>query len=497
MRFLLLFIPLFLFSLNLSEILTHPKSYVRDFYLTEFMRESNSSVLAYKAYNAMYKQKPFKHLRILSQKDRLFKDIYRCVNVKPEYLKEVDISCILNNGLSLRTISKLKKDDLKYLYENLPEGKVKDAVKAFLKNDFTKIFQNRDLGYYFILNCPSQKIDQNISDFSIFEDKYFHLFVKYAVLNNLSKIQYSLMQTDYKKYNDKIKWWLFLNALKNGNEKLAKKILYSIKKKNSKILFWMWILGNKSAKKMLLQNPRVNVYTLYAYEEANKKFFIKNKIIYDSIKKPKYDQTNPWDVLKFWDEFKKRNDLFSFAKELDSNKSVALKALVLDKAFKYKYNFFITPDIYNDGNVSLKAFVYAIARQESRFVPASVSRSYALGTMQMMPFLIRSMKGDIFKQFDYNENIKLGVKHIKWLFSRLHDPLMVAYAYNGGIGFVNRRVKNYFKYKGKYEPFLSMELVPYDESREYGKKVIANYVIYNHVFGNKGITLHKVLRVKK
>ena len=148
----------------------------------------------------------------------------------------------------------------------------------------------------------------------------------------------------------------------------------------------MWILGNKSAKKMLLQNPRVNVYTLYAYEEANKKFFIKNKIIYDSIKKPKYDQTNPWDVLKFWDEFKKRNDLFSFSKELDSNKSVALKALVLDKAFKFKYNFFITPDIYNDNNVSLKAFVYAIARQESRFVPASVSRSYALGTMQMMPF---------------------------------------------------------------------------------------------------------------
>jgi hypothetical protein len=30
-----LFIPLFLFSLNLSDILTHPKSYVRDFYLTD------------------------------------------------------------------------------------------------------------------------------------------------------------------------------------------------------------------------------------------------------------------------------------------------------------------------------------------------------------------------------------------------------------------------------------------------------------------------------
>jgi len=497
MRLFLIFFPFFLFSLNLSEILTHPKSYVRDFYLTEFMRETNSTVLAYKAYNAMYKQKPFKHLRILAKKDKVFEKIYKCVNVKPEYLKEVDVSCILNNGLSLKTISKLKKEDLKYLYNNLPEGKVKSALYVFLNKDFGKVFQNRDLGYYFILNYQSKSIDQNITDFSIFEDKYFHLFVKYAVIYNLNKIQHSLMKTNYKKFDDNVKWWLFLNALKNGNEKLAKKILYSINKKNSKILFWMWLLGNKSAKVKLLKNPRVNIYTLYIYEEENKKFFIKNNIIIYKNKKPKYDQTNPWDVLKFWDEFKRRKDLFKFAKELDSNESLALKALVLDKAFKFKYNFFITPDIYNDRNISLKAFVYAIARQESRFVPASVSRSYALGTMQIMPFLIKNYGGDVFKQFNYKENIKLGVRHIKWLFSQLHDPLMVSYAYNGGIGFVKRKVKSYFKYKGKYEPFLSMELVPYDESREYGKKVIANYIIYNHIFGNKGITLHKVLRVKK
>jgi soluble lytic murein transglycosylase len=233
---------------------------------------------------------------------------------------------------------------------------------------------------------------------------------------------------------------------------------------------------------------------LYAYEEVNKKFFIKNKIIYNSIKNPKYDQTNPWDVLKFYDEFKKREDLFSFAKELDSNKSIALKALVLDKAFKFKYNIFITPKMYDDKNITFKSYVYAIARQESRFIPASVSRSYALGTMQIMPFLIREYNSDVFKQFDYNENIKLGVKHLKWLFSKLKDPIMVAYAYNAGIGFVNNKIKPYFKYKGKYEPFLSMELVPFNESREYGKKVIANYVIYNHLFLDNNLTLHSLLK---
>ena len=494
MRFFTFFLPVFLFSLNLSEILTHPKSYVRDFYLTEFMRETDSTVLAYKAYSSMYKRKPFKHLKILSEKSEVFKDIYRCVNVKPEYLKDVDISCILNNGMYLKTIAKLDDGDLKYLYENLPEGKVKSAVEAFLKNDFSKIFTNRDLGYYFIINYPDKKIDRYIDDFSIFEDKYFYMFVKYSVLFSLRKIEESLLKIDYNKYDDKTKWWLFLNALKLGKEKKAKKIIYSIKKKTSKINFWIWMLGNGAALKELTKNSRADFYTLYAYEETNRSFFVKNNIVFNSVEKPKYDQSNPWDVLKFWDEFKKRKDLFEFAKELDNNKSEALKALVLDKAFKYRYNFFITPKIYEDKNLSFKSFVYAIIRQESRFVPASVSRSYALGAMQIMPFLIRSMKGDVFKQFDYKQNVKLGVKHLKWLFSKLKDPLMVAYAYNGGIGFVGRKVKNYFKYEGKYEPFLSMELVPYDESREYGKKVIANYVIYSHLFGDKNVTLHGLLK---
>ncbi len=494
MRISLLFIPFFLFALNLSEILTYPKSYVRDFYLTEFMRETNSTELAYKAYSAMYKQKKFKHLKILSKKSALFKKIYKCVNVKPGYLRDVDISCVLNNGLSLNTISKLSKTDLKYLYKNLPEGKVKSAVYAFITDNFSKVFKDRDLGYYFIINYHNKKIDREISDFSVLEDNYFSLFVKYATVYRLKKIQHSLLNLDYKSFNDDVKWWLFLNALTQHRDKLVQKILYSVKNKTSKIYFWIWQTGNKAALSELLKNTRVDIYTLYAYEHAGKSFFIKSDIVYNSVKIPKYIQTNPWDVLKFWDEFRKRKDLFTFAKELDSDKSIALKALVLDKVFKYKYNIFITPDIYDDENITFKSYVYAIARQESRFIPASVSRSYALGTMQMMPFLIRDYRGNVFKQFDYNENIKLGVKHLKLLFSRLKDPVMVSYAYNGGLGFVKRKVLPYFRYNGKYEPFLSMELIPYDESREYGKRVIANYVIYNQIFGNDSFTLHKLLK---
>ena len=493
MKVVLLLFPFFLYALELAPLLTKPKSYVRDFYLTEFMRESNDSVLSFKAYTAMYKQK-MKHLKILSKFPE-FKPLYQCVNPSVRDIKNIDISCVLNNGLWLKSMAKLSKSDLEYLYKNLPNGKEKEAVYAFLHNDYSKIFKDRDLGYYFILNYPDKKIDQIINDFSIFEDKYFKLFIKSAVLNDLPLIRFSLSKLNYKKYNDQIKWWLFLNEMKFKNYKKAQKILESVKNKKEKEYFWLWQLTNKDKYlDKLLNNPRVNFYTLYAHEEKNIPFDIRSQIVFNSIKTPKYDQTNPWDVLKFWDEFKKREDLFTFAKELDSEKSVALKALVLDKANRFKVNYFITPKMYNDSNISFKAFVYAIARQESRFIPASVSRSYALGVMQMMPFLVRHMKGNVFNQFDYNENVKLSVKHQKWLFSKLKDPLMVAYAYNGGIGFVNRKVLPYFKYTGKFEPFLSMELVKYDESREYGKKVIANYIIYSHIFGDKNITLHKFLK---
>jgi soluble lytic murein transglycosylase len=489
-----LFFPIFLFALNLSDILTHPKSYVRDFYLTEFMRESNSTVLAYKAYNSLYKKRPFYHLKILAKKNPLFENIYKCINVKKEYLNEVDISCIQEGGLSLKTISTLDKKTLNNLYSRLANGKVKKAIKCFIDNDFFSVFKDRDLGYYFILHFPDKKIDQNIKNFSIFEDKYFYLFVKQAVLNDLKKLSISLLKVNYKKFDDKTKWWFFLNAIKQNQKKLAINILKSMQS-SSKRDFWLYLLTkNKKYFNALLKKSRIDFYTLFAYEEANKKFFIKNKIIFNSVKKIEYNESNPWDVLRFFDDFRKQKDLFAFAKKLDNKNEVALKALVLDKAFHFKVNIFITPKIYDDKNLSFKAFVYAIARQESRFIPASVSRSYALGTMQIMPFLIRAMKGNVFRQFDYKENIALGAKHLKWLFSKLNNPLMVAYAYNGGIGFVKRKVLPNFKYSGEFEPFLSMELVPLDESREYGKKVITNYVIYSHIFGNKSITLHKILK---
>jgi len=136
------------------------------------------------------------------------------------------------------------------------------------------------------------------------------------------------------------------------------------------------------------------------------------------------------------------------------------------------------------------ALLYALARQESRFVPASVSSSYALGMMQIMPFLIKHLAKERGKKIDLDDmfNPYLAVnyanQHLDYLNKWLYHPLFVAYAYNGGIGFTKRMIRepHMFK-KGEYEPYLSMELVDYAESKEYAKKVLTNYVIYLNLLG--------------
>lgn len=493
MRFFILFFPLFLIAkdLDLSFLLTKPKSYVRDFYLTEYMKRTKNPALVFKAYRGLYKKRLL-HQKILSKFD-FYKEIYRCINPSPKDVGKIPVACILENGLSLYSLSKLSKKELKRIYNSLPKSIERKIVYIFLNKRYDLIFKDRKVAYQFIRKYPYRVIDQRVNDFSLFYGRGFLGFVKNIVLRPLPKLQASLRKLDYKIFSDKTKWWLFLNEMNFKDYKRAFEILKSFKHKKDREYFWLWLLSkDKKYLNRLLKYKRATFYTLYAYEEAGKKFKIVNKIIKKDIKNPKYDQTNPWSVLKFYSRLKK-GKLKVLAKEVDSYKSEALKALVLDRLYRYSKNIFITPKMYEDKNVTFRAFVYAIARQESKFIPASVSPSYALGAMQMMPFLVRSMGGDVFGQFDYSENVKLSARHQKMLFRVLKDPLMVAYAYNAGVGFVKRKVLPYFKYKGEFEPFLSMEKIRYDETREYGKRVLRNFVIYSEIFSSP-ITLHKLLQ---
>jgi soluble lytic murein transglycosylase len=102
-----------------------------------------------------------------------------------------------------------------------------------------------------------------------------------------------------------------------------------------------------------------------------------------------------------------------------------------------------------------------------------------------MPFLVEAIAKEknetiaLTQMFEPQKAIEYGMHQIQYLKKHLYHPLIVAYAYNGGIGFTKRKIieRGLFEDK-RFEPWLSMELVPYSESKRYGKKVLANYYVY-------------------
>jgi len=270
---------------------------------------------------------------------------------------------------------------------------------------------------------------------------------------------------------------------------------YTQRWEKDKTLFWLYLLTNqKSYLNLLKESYHINMYTLLAADFTNAKY-PKSIVTPTSDRKrsPYVNEINPihWAKIKAKLKLPSTN-LEELAKMCESQESIGISSYIQAKVCNYTKSYFPFPyrDIMKDLPKHRQALIYAIARQESRFVPASVSRSFALGLMQFMPFLIdhvAKQKGEV---IDYDEifkprkAIEYANYHLDYLEKYLYHPLFIAYAYNGGIGFTKRLIKKpkYFR-EGSFEPYLSMEKIPNVEAREYGKRVLTNYVIYLNKLG--------------
>ncbi len=495
MRFLLFLIPLFLCAIPpLNEVLNYPNSYYKDFWLIQHLKKTTNPQTAENIYNEITYKKDF-HLKLLSKKNPIYKRLYECLHINKDNYLNYSYKCIVNNGFKLSDIKKMDIDEIVTLLNYIPQSKIKTEIEILFTKNYKKIFKNRDVFYDLYLLIPDIEIPDIYLN-NLAKSKRFGWFLSYIIRSKREKIKKSLLNLHYKEIKDKYKFELALNAINYKRYNLAVKILQSKKEKTTQDIFWLYLLTkDKKYANKLLNHKRLDIYVLYIYEKFNKQYKIDKVKIFNSIR-PKYDINNPLDVIKFQKDKAVIKDYFQFAKQLDAQANLPLKTIILDKAYKYTKNYYIMPN-YNLKNLNTKqkALFYALARQESRFIPAQTSGSYAIGLMQMMPFLIRSFRPkEKFEDFWRDDvNVKYAKKHLLWLMKNLNNnPLFVAYAYNGGIGFTKRKVIPYFKYKGEFEPFLSMEMIPYSESREYAKKVLTNYVIYMNLLGQK-ITLHQLL----
>ena len=112
------------------------------------------------------------------------------------------------------------------------------------------------------------------------------------------------------------------------------------------------------------------------------------------------------------------------------------------------------------------AWLRSIAHAESGFAAKALSPKGAQGVMQLMPDVAKQY--GVVDPYSPVESISAGARHLKSLFKRYHNDLvLVAAAYNAGIGAVTR-------YKG---------VPPYAETQAYVEKVQALHQRYRQALG--------------
>ncbi|WP_245593552.1 lytic transglycosylase domain-containing protein [Azospirillum halopraeferens] len=153
-----------------------------------------------------------------------------------------------------------------------------------------------------------------------------------------------------------------------------------------------------------------------------------------------------------------------------------------------------------DGFSVDRALVYAVMRQESRFDPNTVSSAGATGLMQIMPATavhVRDRNDDIDDAgrsalLDPTTNMELGQRYIAELLAMPDigsNLVLVTAAYNAGPGHLLRWRK---EMADVTDPLLFIESIPFGETRDYVKKVLANFWIYRERLGQVPASLGTV-----
>jgi soluble lytic murein transglycosylase len=141
-------------------------------------------------------------------------------------------------------------------------------------------------------------------------------------------------------------------------------------------------------------------------------------------------------------------------------------------------------------------FVYAVMRKESGYYPFAVSRSDARGLLQLIPSTgerVASKLGTrLFPDelFDADTNVRLGATYLGDLLRRFQgQEALAAGAYNAGANAMKRWCDQW-----KDRPLDEfVELITYDQAREYIKRVLGIYARYRYIYDTP---LHLSLAVR-
>ncbi len=504
-------------SITLQEIDSKPQSRAKNFMIWQYLKQDISPTEADKAYSQV-KGKSNKLLYIyakktnnkeikqkvscMKKKDLLSINDEKCLDLAFSPYKTLALTSAQRKRLSKKIISKSRKALLKIQSEPYSQK----AYSKYEPNTILTLFVS-STAYHRRNNLNIHLSEEFINHLS--SSWKISQLIKIVVHDNkLNRLQLALLNLKGERLNSKSNFYLALNHLKHLNNKEALEYfdLSLIKAKHKidrdKNNFWMYkVSRDKKYLDRLLLSGDINIYTLYAYEIKNKSFNNYFSAVEINDEKGSKSLENPFEWSKILQEIKNtpQDKLVELSQNYMQLEMVPVQTLIIEKAYRHNMHGYVMPyDRYlRDITTDEKALVYAIMRQESKLIPSALSRSYALGLMQLMPFVTDAISKNIDNPIkNYNEmfvpknNINYALEHLKWMQKSLYHPLFMAYAYNGGMGFFKRHLLKGNFNSGKYEPFLSMELMSNSESREYGKKVLANYVMYKKVMGENISIVH-------
>ena len=138
------------------------------------------------------------------------------------------------------------------------------------------------------------------------------------------------------------------------------------------------------------------------------------------------------------------------------------------------------------------AMLFGIARQESRFIPDIVSSAGAVGLMQLMPPTARWVAKQL-NRADYRPaqiseietNTQFGAFYFRYWLDRLDKvPALAAAAYNAGPARAQA-----WRAGSTLEGAVWVESIPFNETREYVKRVLANTMLYAHLLNQTYVPL--------
>lgn len=162
-----------------------------------------------------------------------------------------------------------------------------------------------------------------------------------------------------------------------------------------------------------------------------------------------------------------------------------IENIILKHLYPIKYEEYVTK-YSNELNID-PMLSYAIIKTESNFKEQVISKSGAIGLMQLMDNTAKEQAQKLNVEYtnetllNPEKNILLGLNYFSTLLDKFNQNYILAFtAYNAGLGNVQKWISN-----GTIkEDGTDIENIPFKETNMYVRKIINNYEMYKKLYNN-------------